>query len=62
MDEGRRTRDELGILVHQLYEVIEQVVRIVGAGGCFGVVLDGEGRLVFAAESFVRVVIEVQMR
>ena len=25
---------------HQFYELIEQVIRVVGAGGCFGVVLD----------------------
>ena len=31
------------------------------AGGGFGVVLDGEGRFVFAAKSFVRVVVEIQV-
>ena len=48
-------------LFHQFYEVIEQIIRVVWAGGSFGVVLDGEGRLVFAAESLVRIVVEVQM-
>ena len=48
--------------LHQFYEVIEQVIRVVWAGGCFRVVLDGEGGLVFAADAFVRVVVEVQMR
>ena len=49
-------------LFHQLYKVLEQVVRVVWAGGRFGVVLDGEGGLVFAAEHLVRVVVAVHMR
>ena len=57
----RDTRCEL-LVLHQLYEIFEQIVRVVWAGGGFGVVLDGEGRLVFAAESLVRVVVEVQVR
>ena len=61
-NEGRGTSDELRILVHQFYEFFEQVIRVMGAGGGFGVVLDGEGRLVFTAESFVRVVVEVGVR
>ena len=49
-------------MVHQFYEVIEQVIRIVRARRCFGVVLDGEGGLVFTAESLVCIVVEVQVR
>ena len=32
------------------------------AGGGFGVVLDGEGFLTLAVDSFVRVVVEVEVR
>jgi len=47
---------------HQFDKVVEEVLRIVGAGGCFGMVLHAEGFDCPAAESFVRVVVEVQMR
>jgi hypothetical protein len=56
------TKAGISRFFHQFYEFVEQVVRVVWAGGCFGVVLDAEGRDVFAAEAFVGVVVEIQMR
>ena len=57
----RNTQYE-SLLFHQLYEIIKKIARIVWAGGGFGVVLDGEGRHVFAAEALVRIVVEVEVR
>ena len=47
---------------HQLDEIVEQVARIMRAGGGFGVVLDGEGLLALAKDAFVGVVVKVQVR
>lgn len=49
------------MLVHEVDEVIEEVVGVVGAGRCFGVVLDGEGGDFFAGEAFQSVVVEVDV-
>src|ERR1043166_2428674 len=48
-------------LVHHLHEIAEQVERVVGAGGGFGVVLDGDGGLAAVAETFERLVVEIDV-
>ena len=56
------TQYELRFIFHQIDEIVEEVARIVWAGGGFGVVLDGKGFLALAKDSLVRVVVEVQVR
>src|SRR5258708_5179056 len=48
-------------IVHQFYEVVEQVVRIVRAGRSLGMVLDAEDGFAAMAEAFERVVIEIDV-
>ena len=48
-------------LLHQLDEVVEQVVRIVRAGRGLGVILDAEDRLAAVAEAFERLVVQVDV-
>ena len=43
---------------HQLSKFIEEIIRIVGAGGGFGVVLDGEGGQFAVAQALEGVVVE----
>ena len=47
---------------YQLHEVVEQIVRIVRAGRGLGVILDAEDRLVAMAETFQRLVVQVDVR
>ncbi len=49
------------VLAHQLHEIVEQVVRIVRAGRGFGVVLHAEDRVVAVAETFQRLVVQVDV-
>ena len=44
----------LGFFVgfHHFYEAVEEVTAVVGAGGGFGVVLDGEDGVLFVLDAF----------
>src|SRR4051794_19639454 len=51
----------LSILLHQLRELVEEVVRVMRAGGGFGVVLHAEDRVIAVAEAFERLVIQIDV-
>lgn len=48
-------------LLHHVGELGEEIVRIVGTGRGFGVVLDTEERQLFVAHAFVGVVVEIDV-
>src|SRR5258708_13516063 len=50
------------ILPDHLYKLIKQVSGVMWAGGCFRMVLNGEGLLILEAEAHDGVVIEMQVR
>ena len=54
-------RELLFRLVHQISKFVEEIIRIVGAGRGFGVVLDGEGGQFAVAQALEGVVIEVDV-
>src|SRR5436305_10713363 len=49
-------------LVDHLHELAEEIERVVGAGGSFGVVLDGQDGLAAVAEALQGLVVEVDVR
>ena len=51
----------MSLVLHHLGELSEEIVRIVGAGRCFGVILHAEERQFFVAHAFVGVVVEIDV-
>src|SRR5882757_6190246 len=51
----------LGMLGHQADEVVEEVARVVWAGRGFGVILDAEHGMIAQAESFERLIVEIDV-
>src|SRR6185503_5767570 len=51
-----------GGLRHQRSKLLEEVARVMGAGGGFGVVLHAEGGEVVAAQTLQRVAVQIPMR
>src|SRR5438477_4599257 len=51
----------LGML-HQLYEIVEEVTRIVGTRGGLRMILHAENGVIAEAESFERLVVEIDVR
>ena len=50
------------VLLHQLHEIVEQIVGIVRAGRGLRVVLHAEHRVVAMAEPFQRLVVQIDVR
>ena len=49
----------MSLVLHHLGELSEEIVRIVGARRCFGVILHAEERQFFVAHAFIGVVVEI---
>ena len=49
-------------LWHHISKFLKQIVRIARAGGCLGVILNGEDRQAAMANAFKRVIVEVDVR
>jgi len=50
------------VVPHHFHEGLEKIMRIVRAGGGFGVILNAEERQSFVAQAFVGVVVEIEVR
>src|SRR5579864_6537904 len=57
-----RPRSSAPGVLDKLHEIVEQVMRVVRAGRCFRMILNAEDRFAAVAETFQRLVIQVDVR